>query len=63
MKEIPMLSGDLINQLEQDELELDIKPGLAMEVIMYRAGRLSLIRDLKLRKEYWDNYNPNKIRL
>jgi len=55
MKPIPMLSVDLINQLAEDEPELDIRPDVNMETIMFRSGRMSLIRDLIYRKEHFEN--------
>lgn len=55
MKEIPMSSVDLIKQLDTDEPALRIAPGLDFEVILYRAGRLSIIEDLKIRLNYTNN--------
>jgi len=57
MEEIPMLSADLIKQLDNNEPELDVRPGTNIDVIMFRSGRLSLIRELKIRA----NYTSKKI--
>lgn len=60
MKQIPMLSKDLIEQLTKDEPELDIRPDLSKDVIMYRSGRLSIIKELRYRQEYFKTKNPNR---
>ena len=43
MKKIPRFSTDLIEQLVKDEPELDIKPDVKMEVIMFRSGRIKTL--------------------
>lgn len=52
-----MLSADLIKQLAEDEPELDIKPGVNMEVIMFRSGRQSIIKELLYRLEHNETDN------
>ena len=66
MKEIPMLSANLIEQLDEDEPKLSVKPGMSKDDIMYRAGRRSLIEELLVRQEYYEkNHNnpENKVEL
>lgn len=60
MKQIPMLSKDLIEQLAKDESELTIKPTKSIESIMYEAGRWSIIKELMYRQEYFEKNNQNK---
>ncbi len=59
MKEIPVLSFDLINQLIKDESDLNITPTMGIAVIMYKAGRRSVLDELKVRLEYFEKHKPN----
>lgn len=47
-----MLSAALIAQLDKDEPPIRIKPGMERDTIMYRAGRLSIIEELKIRQDF-----------
>jgi len=58
-----MLSFELIKQLDKYEPEIDIRPGLSMDVIMFRAGRRSIINELKIRQEWYDKNKPNQVEM
>ena len=60
MKQIPMASADLIDQLVKDEPTLDITPKLTMEEIQFKSGRWSILNELRIRQEYYKNNNPNR---
>jgi len=65
LKEIPMLSSELIKQLDECESKLNIRPGLNIDIIMFRSGRRSIIDELKIRQEWHNNKNnnPNKVEM
>jgi len=64
MKPIPRMSVDLIEQIAKDEPELDITPQVNLEVIMYRSGRISMIKELLYRLEYFEkNGDPDKTEI
>ena len=60
MKEIPVLSSNLIEQLVTDEPSLDITPKMAIHEIMFKAGRWAVLNELRLRLEYSNTHNTNK---
>ena len=64
MKEIPILSVNLIEQLDKDEPVLTINPKMEKDEIMYKAGRRAIIDDLIYRLKYFENKEKaNSIKL
>lgn len=60
MVNIPTFSADLIEQLAKNEPDLEIKPDMSKDVIMYRSGRWSIINELVVRLQRSEADNDNK---
>lgn len=51
MEKLPSLTSELIRQLDADEGQLTVSPGMSMDKIMFQAGRRSLIDELLIKLE------------
>ncbi len=63
MKELPILSANLIKELAKDESDLNIHFGMDIKEVMYKAGRWSVLNELLNRLNYYDNIKPNKTEI
>lgn len=63
MKEIPMLSTNLIQELADDEANLEVHHKMSMEEIMYKGGRWSVLNELLNRLEYYNNLKQKETEI